>query len=68
MDAVKLREKAEKLLAMAKEQERKEREMQQKKIATLVLEHVKAKGYEFGPDFAAKVKAIMEPGSVAKTK
>lgn len=68
MDAVKLREKAEKLLALAKEQEKKERDNQQKKVSSLVFDHVKANGYEFGPDFAAKVRAIMEPGAATKSK
>lgn len=66
MDASKLRERAEKLLAMAKEQERKEKELLQKKIATLVIDHVKVKGYEFGQDFADRVKTILEPASESK--
>lgn len=63
MDASKLRERAEKLLARAKEQERKEKELIQKKIAIAVTEHVKASGYNFGPDFAQKIKTILEPGN-----
>ena len=63
MDAAKLRERAEKLLAMAKAQERKQKDLIQKKIAIAVTEHVKASGYNFGADFAHKIKAILEPGS-----
>lgn len=63
MDAAKLRERAEKLLTQAKQQERKEKEQQQKKLAVALTEHVKAKGYDFGPEFANKIKAILEPDS-----
>ena len=63
MDASKLRERAEKLLARAKEQERKQKELIQKKIAIAVTEHVKASGYNFDSDFAQKIKDILEPSS-----
>lgn len=63
MDASKLRERAEKLLARAKEQERKQKELIQKKIAIAVTEHVKTSGFNFGPDFAQKIKDILEPSS-----
>ena len=63
MDTSKLRERAEKLLARAKEHERKQKELIHKKIAVAVTEHVKASGYNFGPDFAQKIKTILEPSS-----
>ena len=64
MDPIKLREKAEKLLAKAREEERKQKDKLNAKISGFVLEYVKNSGYVFDSSFADGIKKIVEASGV----
>lgn len=64
MDPIKLREKAEKLLAKAREEERKQKDRLNAKISGFVLEYIKNNGYVFDSSFADGIKKIVEASGV----
>jgi len=60
MDPQKLRDKAEKLLAKARAEESKRKDLLNKKLSSCVLSHIKLKGYVFNDNFALAIKQIID--------
>ncbi|ACD97393.1 hypothetical protein [Trichlorobacter lovleyi] len=64
MDPVKLREKAEKLLQKARNEERKQKEVLNRKVSAFVLSFIKNNGYNFDTIFADGIKAVIESSPI----
>lgn len=64
MDPVKLREKAEKLLQKARDEERKQKDILNRKLSAFVLSYLKNKGYNFDVSFSDGIRAIIESSAM----
>jgi ABC-type transport system substrate-binding protein len=64
MDPLKLREKAEKLLAKARHEEKKQKDNLNKKLSNIILVNIKNNGYNFDTDFAELVKKTIESSGI----